>query len=332
MEVADRAGVSMKTVSRVMNNELHVRPAMRDRVLAAMAELQYHPNLAARQLAGNRSFTLAIITYEGHTSYLSRIALAVATECRRFGYHLISETFNPDERSEDVIRRILTNSRPEGIIVPAPHCNEPDIVASIERSGTPLVRLAGTGDGYGIKIEVHEHDVSVELVRHLIALGHRRIALIASPFTHGAANERTIGYHTAMAEAGIAVDPELVVDGDFSFASGATIGRALLEHAAPPTAIFAANDGMALGVLAAARQMGLSVPRDVAIAGFDDSPAGRMVFPPITTVRQPLQDMARAAVLALIGKDDETVELSHTLLVRGSTSGDESLILDEIDL
>jgi LacI family transcriptional regulator len=331
MDVAARAGVSFKTVSRVVNNEAHVRPALREKVLKAVEELGYRPNLAARQLAGNRSFLISLVMIDIPNSYSSQIVMAAAAECRRFGYHLVSETVPEDETGEDVVRRVLANSRPDGIILPPPMCNEEHIVAAIKSSGTPLVRMAGTGDTYGHAVSVHERDVSERLVRHLIELGHRRIALIAPPDNHGAAHERVLGYRDALESAGIVHDPDLVRTGDFSFASGATIAETMLSSAHRPTAIFASNDGMALGVLAQASKMGLQVPGDIAIAGFDDSPSSRMVFPPLTTVRQPIQAMARAAVLTLLGEEIPSEPFEHELILRGSTTGDRELVLTALD-
>ena len=331
MDVAARAGVSFKTVSRVVNNEAHVRPALREKVLKAVEELGYRPNLAARQLAGNRSFLISLIMTDAMTSYSWQIVSAAAAECRRFGYHLVSEIVRADENGEDVIRRVLAHNRPDGIIVPAPMCNDERIVSAIESSGTPLVRLAGTGTGYGHAIVVHEREVSARLVDHLIALGHRRIGLIAPPDERGAAYERVLGYRDALDSAGIAYDPAIVAVGDFSFAAGAAIAERMLAADHRPTAIFASNDGMALGVLAQANRMGLRVPSDVAVAGFDDSPGSRMVFPPLTTVRQPIPAMARAAVLTLLGHDEASEPLEYELIVRGSTTGSRDLVTTGVD-
>lgn len=331
MDVAARAGVSFKTVSRVVNNEPHVRPAVREKVLKAVDELGYRPNLAARQLAGNRSFLISLIVPGMINSYSSQVVMAAAAECRRFGYHLVSEIVPGDETGEDVVRRVLANNRPDGIIVSAPMCNDKRIIAAIESSGTPLVRMAGTGKAYGHAVTVHERDVSARLVRHLIELGHRRIGLIAPPHNHRDAHERVLGYRDALEGAGIVYDPDLVRKGDFSFASGAMIAEAMLSAADRPTAIFASNDGMALGVLAQAGKMGLEVPRDIAVAGFDDSPASRMVFPPLTTVRQPIPAMARMAVLTLLGEKIPNEPFEHQLILRGSTTGDRELVLTAYD-
>ncbi len=330
-DVATHAGVSMKTVSRVLNNEAHVRPALRERVMEAVAALDYKPNLAARQLAANRSFLISLIINAVNVSYSSQIVVAAAEECRRHGYHLVSEAFGPGETGREVVERVTARLRPDGIILAPPLCNDGDMVAAVERSGTPLARLAGTGDLYGTAIAVHEAPIAQAMVRHLIDLGHRRIAMIAPPVDHGAAQERVTGYRAALAEAELAEEPAIVARGDFTFRSGVEVTERLLAIEPRPTAIFAANDGMALGAIAAAQRMGLRVPADVAIAGFDDSPASRMVFPQLTTVRQPIAQMARAAVAAILGHEAPAEPLEHVLIVRGSTTGDPHIETAGID-
>jgi LacI family transcriptional regulator len=321
----------MKTVSRVLNNEAHVRPALREQVMRAVAELGYRPNLAARQLAANRSFLIAFIMRDITVSYYSQIVVAAATECRRHGYHLVSETFDESETGKVVVERVVAHLRPDGIILAPPLCNDYEVLAAVERTGVPLARIAGATNGYGAAVTVHEGGASRDLVRHLIALGHRRIALIAPPEGHGAAQERRTGYREALDEAGIAFDPAIVLNGDFSFASGARTMEQLMRLPDRPTAVFAGNDGMALGALAIAHRDGLAVPGDVAIAGFDDSPASRMVFPPLTTVRQPFAGMARAAVAAILNHDSATVPLAHELVLRGSTTGSLEMDLSALD-
>ena len=330
-DVAALAGVSMKTVSRVLNNEPHVRQALKDKVIAAVAQLDYRPNLAARQLAASHSFLISLIMHEGNASYSSQVVVAAATECRRHGYHLVPETYDKSEPAEDVVARVLKQLRPDGVILSPPLCNDATIVAALERSRTPLARMAGTGDLYGTAITVHEHDAARDMVEHLLALDHRRIALIAPPWEHGAAQERVKGYRSALDAAGIAFDPALVVQGDFGFASGAAAMDILMSLTDRPTAVFAANDGMALGAMAIVRRMGLTVPGDIAIAGFDDSPASRMVFPPLSTVRQPIAAMARAAVATILGRQEPAVPFTHELILRGSTTGSDELDLSRLD-
>ncbi len=330
MDVAARAGVSMKTVSRVLNNEAHVRPVLRERVVAAMAALDYRPNLAARQLAANRSFLISLVMQSRSLSYLSEVIVAAAAECRQHGYHLISETFEEAEGAETVVGRVLGRLRPDGIILTPPPANDPNMLAAIERTGTPLVRLAGIGEGYGTVVAARERGIAAEVVRHLLGAGRRRIGLIAPPEQHLAAQERVLGYRDALAEAGIPADPALIVAGRFDFGSGVAAAEQLLSLREAPDAIFATNDSMALGVLAAASRRGVAVPSRLAVAGFDDSPSGRMVYPALTTVRQPIAAMACNAVCLLVGKADCVVPTAYELIVRGSSS--EAALSRGIDL
>lgn len=321
----------MKTVSRVVNNEPHVRPALRERVLRAIGELDYKPNLAARQLAASRSFLISLIMHGTTISYYSEILVAAATECRRLGYHLVPETFDESESGLQVVERVLSQLRPDGMILAPPMCDDPAIVAAVERAGAPLARLAGTGDLYGAIVPVHEREPARLVVEHLIGLGHRRIGLIAPPLFHHAAQARVEGYREALTAAKLPIRPTLIERGDFSFASGVHATERLLGARQRPTAIFAANDGMALGAMAVARRMGFAIPGDLAIAGFDDSSGGRMTFPPLTTVRQPYATLARSAVAAILGGTANLAPLAYDLLCRGSTTGEETMVLDVLD-
>lgn len=330
-DVAAAAGVSMKTVSRVLNGEAHVRPALHERVMAAIETLSYKPHFAARQLAGTKSFVLALIMLEHNASYYADIVIAAARECRRHGYHLVSETLAIDEPIAEAVSRVTARLRPDGIILPAPLCDNAELISTICAERIPLVRISSLGGGYGKAIHAPEFNASMALMRHLLDLGHRRIGLIAPPFEHGVAQDRRVAYEAALREAGVPLDPALIETGAFSFASGAIAARKLLASPDRPTAIFASNDGMALGALAVAGERGLAVPEDVAIAGFDDSPGSRMCYPALTTVRQPLEGLARAAVLALLGRDEVAEPLEHRLIVRGSTTGNDRLLLDTLD-
>lgn len=332
-DVAARAGVSIKTVSRVLNRQGNVNAAMRDRVQRAVEALNYTPNLAARQLSSRKSYLICMLVYGfSGSSYFPRLIVSAANECRKHGYHLISETFDSGESKEDVIQRITSNLRPDGIILPPPLCDDDRLIAAIEQQGTSLVRLAGTGTTYGRSIEVHARLASRQLVNHLIELGHRRIALIAAPANHRAAVERIEGYHDALSDAKLPLDPSLIVEGDFSYRSGVDAAAVLFALPDRPTAVFAANDTMALGAMAVAARSSLRVPEDVAIAGFDDTPAGRMVYPPLTTVRQPIAEMAQAAVTAILDASSVIGDFEHTLIVRGSTSGSADFEFAGLDL
>lgn len=321
----------MKTVSRVLNGEAHVRPHLRSRVLAAVEELRYRPNQAARQLVTNKSFFISFIMPSRLLAYMAELVLAASIECRAHGYHLISETLENGEEPEKVIERVTSKLRPDGIILAPPLSNDEKMLAAAARAGIPIVRIGALDQQYGETIAIDETIVASHLVDHLIERGHRRIGIVAPPPRFAAAMRRVDGYRQALDRAGIAFDPLLVVGGEFTFASGARGAADLLALQRRPTAIFAANDNMALGVMAMAARLGFTIPDDLAVAGFDDSQNSRMVFPALTTVRQPVAGMARHAVLRLMGKETAGVDLVHELILRGSTTGSRDLAMTDND-
>ena len=313
-DVAARAGVSIKTVSRVMNKEPNVRPAMRDRVLLAAGELGYSPNLSARSLAGSRSFVIAVFVdaaltidhwrSERGADYLSRIQLGATLECRAAGYHLLIELIDhegPQVRQE--VAALLAALKPDGVILTPPSSDNAVVLELLDKAGTPYVRV-GPERAEGLGPRVHMDDVAAagEMTEHLIGLGHKRIGFIVGEPRYGASQARREGYLAAMKAHGLPVSEGLVRQGDFTFQSGMAEAKALLALPDRPTAIFASNDDMALGCVAAIAEAGLMTPGDVSVAGFDDSPSARFSRPQLTTVRQPVAEMSSVAAKLLIGQ------------------------------
>ncbi|MCY1672938.1 LacI family DNA-binding transcriptional regulator [Novosphingobium sp. SL115] len=327
-DVALRADVSLKTVSRFINGETNIRPALRERIAAAVRELGYQPKLAARQLAGNRSYVIALIALARAGSYNARMMIAIGSAARAVGYHLVTELIDPADIPANGDFHIQLSLRPDSAILIPPFPDNGAILDFLERQGIPTVRVAAVHEGYGTPIRVHDETITADLIRHLIALGHRRIGIVAPPLPEKASETRIAGYHRALDEAGIPVDPLLMVRGTFTFSSGVDAANRLLALPQRPTAIFATSDEMAMGVMARAQQMGYRIPQDLAVAGFDDFPESRLSYPPLTTVRQPIDAIARAAVFAATGRGGPVPELRHELLVRGSTSGDGALCLE----
>ena len=305
-DVAAKAGVSIKTVSRVMNNEPNVRPAMRDRVLAAAGALGYSPNLSARSLAGSRSFVIAVFVdaaltidhwrSERGADYLSRIQLGATLQCREAGYHE-----GPRVRQE--VAALLAALKPDGVILTPPSSDNAVVLELLDKAGTPYVRV-GPERAEGLGPRVHMDDVAAarEMTEHLAKLGHRRIGFIVGEPRYGASQARRDGYLDAMKGLGLPVADGWVRQGDFTFQSGLDQAKALLALPDRPTAIFASNDDMALGCMAAIAEAGLMTPGDVSVAGFDDSPSARFSRPQLTTVRQPVAEMASVAAKLLIGQ------------------------------
>jgi LacI family transcriptional regulator len=321
-DVAGLAGVSIKTVSRVLNGEPHVRPELRQRVMLAVKELAYTPNQAARRLAGNKSFLIAFMYNNPSPAYIAGVQEGAARRCRASGYHLIVEPLEREYGNDPApITNMLKTLAPDGVILIPPLSDDAALIEQLAASRTPMVRVAGCEEGPGTKLTMPDRDAGRIAAEHLVSRGHRRIAMIAPPVSHSAAAGRLLGYLDALASAGIAEDQQLIVRGRFDVESGEEAAAKLLALPEPPTAIFAANDQMALGVMRTARERGLSIPEDLSIVGFDDTPASRSAWPPLTTIRQPLQEIGAAAVdLILSGESEHPLNWRFSLIERGSVS------------
>lgn len=301
-DVAARAGVSIKTVSRVVNREPNVRQLTRERVEAAIAELNYRPRLSARGLAGNRSFMLGLIYGKPGAHYVLDIQEGVLEMCRPHGYELV---IHPGEfRDGDLaneISELILDRRIDGVLLSPPISDHMEAIALLKEAGIPLVRIAPTIDKAAHPfVETNDLDASFELAEVLIGLGHRRIGFITGHPDHRAVGLRFEGYRKALRANGIAFQGELVVVGDNRFHAGEEGARQLLSLASPPTAIFAANDEMAGGVIKTALVHGLRIPEQLSVVGFDDAPIARQVWPSISTIQQPIRDMAKTATSILL--------------------------------
>lgn len=325
-DVAALAGVSIKTVSRVVNREPNVRQATRDRVNKAISELRYRPSMSARSLASHRSHLIVLVyddpsAYEVPSSgYIIRMQEGALRACKTANFELLIHPCN--YRNDDVceeLRSVIEQTRPDGIVLAAPLSNMPIIVDAIAATNTPFVRLSpGHENGDEFSIATDDREVSAEMTRQLASLGHRRIAFVAGHRSHIAVGNRYDGYRDGLEASGIEFDPGLVVQGDNSIASGERAAEQLLSLDPRPTAIFAANDDMAAGVVRVAHRLGLDVPGDVSVAGFDDSSLAQQIYPSLTTVRQPLGAMAERAALALIGERGKPVLTPGTDVIASS--------------
>jgi LacI family transcriptional regulator len=330
IDVAKQAGVSIKTVSRVLNKEATVHPDTRALVLEVVAQLNYRPQLSARSLAGAKSFLIGLLYYEPSASFVAGVQRGATARCREADYHLVVESFQSEGADlKSQIDHMLAALRPDGMILTPPICDNPDVLATLRASHTPCVLISPAGEGHGMpRVLMDDVHASEELTNLMISLGHTRIAFIRGAADQSASERRHAGFVRAMRAHGLAIDPALVCQGRFTFESGVEAAHHLLSRSVPPTAVFASNDDMALGVLAAAQRLGIAVPRELSIVGFDDSRAATLVFPALTTVRQPVAEMAVAAVDMLLsgelkagasGEPPVRV-LPHELIVRGSTA------------
>ncbi|MGK6318301.1 LacI family DNA-binding transcriptional regulator [Sphingomonas sp. DT-204] len=327
-DVAARAGVSAKTVSRVINGEPHVRAEVREAVMKIVEELDYRPNAFARGLSSSRSFLLGLFIEEVASGYAADIQRGAVERCRALGYHLVIETVEAGQ--QDWLKElpaILHTLRLQGVILAPPLCDWPELLDMLEAHAVPIVRIAPreTPERTPL-VRMNDRAAARELAERLIALGHRDIAFIKGNPTHSAATERWLGFSDVVAAAGLAVRPEWIVDGDFTFRSGVEAAERILAVECP-TAVFASNDEMALGVLVSAMRHRIEVPEALSVVGFDDTPIARMAWPQLTTIRQPNPEMAAAAVDLLVGPpsgrpsaETASVELPYSLVLRDSLS------------
>ncbi|MGZ3272615.1 MAG: LacI family DNA-binding transcriptional regulator [Caulobacteraceae bacterium] len=321
-DVAALAGVSTKTVSRVLNREPHVRPELRDRVAEAVRSLNYQPNVAARALAGSRAYLLGLCYDNPSPGYVSAVQVGALSACREAGYHLLIEQIDSQAGARQ-LEALLQAVKMDGLILSPPVCDRAALLDLLEARRMPFVRIAPAGQfDRGPYVHMDDRKAAYDMTRLLQDLGHRRIGFVRGPLDHSAAPLRQQGFLDAMGDGGLPVRPEWIVSGNFSFRSGVGAAERLLNLPDRPTAVFASNDDMALGVLAAASRMGLALPDQLSVAGFDDSPIAQVVWPQLTTIRQPVEAMARAAAgllveglaLAPAGR-----LLDFELVVRGST-------------
>lgn len=325
-DVARMAGTSTKTVSRVLNNEPNVRDSMRERVLSAIAALNYRPLTSARSLATNRSFMIGLLYDNLSPSYIMEVQAGVLEACEAQHYSmmvqpLVSAAADFVERVED----ILSRHQPDGLILTPPITDHPQLLEHLRRTGLPFASIAPHHPKDCIGVILREREAAAAMVDHLVSLGHRRIAHILGDPKHGAGVWRLAGFRDGLRRAGLKEDPAYMVQGRFSFESGVAAMRQLLALPQRPTAIFAADDDMAVGAIWAAAEAGVAVPGDVSICGFDDTTIATQVWPPLTTIHQPVREMGRRAteelLLRVLGKGDaRMVEVGYEMRIRASTA------------
>lgn len=334
--VAAEAGVSLQTVSRVINDEPNVRPEMKERVQSAIDRLGYVPSIAAQRMGGSRSYLILAINDRERTiadwrarqgsDWTDQMLLGGMLRCAEAGYRLILELI--DTHSDHVERELLAaiaSLQPDGIILTPPHSDNPQIVRLLAKQQLPFVRIGSEAGGPGIPLSMDDENAAQLATRYLISRGHERIGFIAGSHEYNLSGWRVDGWRSAMRDAGLSV-AGLLEPGDFSFASGERAARRLLRSKQPPTAIIASNDQMALATLDVARSMGLAVPGDLSVISFDNTPIVRVTQPPLTAIDQPIAQMAAKTVDLILAclrgeKSPESITLvPATLVERGSVS------------
>jgi LacI family transcriptional regulator len=299
-DVAKLAGVSPMTVSRVMNGDTNVREKTRNRVDAAVAALNYVPNQAARRLAGSRPIRVGFLYSNPSAGYLSEFLVGLLNQASPNNVQLVVEKCEADEHGVEQARRLIANGV-DGIILPPPLCDTRALIDLIAASGTPAVTVAcGQPDARVSGVSIDDYLAAHAMTCHLISLGHQRIGFVIGHPNQSASARRLAGFQAAIAEKNVQKSPELIVQGMFTYRSGLDAAETLLGLEQRPTAIFASNDDMAAAVVAIAHRLGLDVPGDLTVAGFDDTALATTIWPELTTVRQPITEMAEAAVQFLV--------------------------------
>ena len=313
--VAERAGVSLMTVSRVLNDTARVKPETRERVERAVADLDYRPNLGARRLAGGRSRFIGLLYHNPSGGYLGKVLRGALDACREFGHHLVLEDFghtDPYRDPEEAVRALNLVDL-DGVIVTPPLSSHAPFMAVLETLGVPVVRIAPEDIHVpgSLRVAMDDAQAVEDLLAHVVARGHTRIAFLKGPTGHAASQHRLDGFLRGMRIHGLPVTRDSVREGDFTYRSGLVAGRAMLRESLPPTAILAGNDDMAAGVVGAAHRLGMSVPEDVSVCGFDDTELATTIQPELTTVRQPIAAMAHRAMALLTAHLDGDAEAAE---------------------
>ncbi|ASJ97569.1 LacI family DNA-binding transcriptional regulator [Shewanella marisflavi] len=319
-DVAKHAGVSIKTVSRVTNNEPSVRQTTIDKVNQAIAALNYQPNVAARNLAGTKSYVIAFVYDNPNAYYVIDMQNGILSSCKQRGYELLIHPC--DAKSDNICQELVDmvrHARLSGLVLTPPLSEDPKVLAALDKIGANYVRIiAGEEADYdtGLSIMVNDKHGAISITQHLIDLGHKKIAFLSGDHQHESTKARLAGFTLAMENNQLEVDPSNIINGQYSFESGVQGAKQLLAKAERPTAIVACNDEIAAGALFAARLEGVAIPEELSIVGFEDSPFSRQTWPKLTTVHQPNKLIAQTATELLIeNQGNKQSELTYQVFI-----------------
>lgn len=313
-------------MSRVLNDEPHVKVAVRDKVKAIAQELNYHPNVNAQGLISRRSYLIGLTYERPSPSYVVELQRGALQRLAGERYRLIVLPYPNAVADPEGLVSLLRTAALDGVLLAPPSSDLVPVLDALDRAAISYARIAPHLEpGRGACASMDDVAAAREIARHVIGLGHRHLAVILGDPTHYASEARLTGYRQAFAEAGIDFGEVRIEQGDFTYESGEAAMLRILSGGRRPTAVLAQNDDMAVAALMAARDHGLSVPDDISIAGFDDSDVSRLAWPRVTTVRQPVSEMASMATDGLLrllaGEDPGPPQvLHHELLIRQSTA------------
>ncbi len=323
-DVARLANVSKKTVSRVINDSPLVREETRERVKAVIAAHSYAPDPQARALAFRRSFLVGMVYDNPSPQYVVNMQRGILDTLEETSFQLV---LRPCDRSDpkfhQKIRTFVEQQRPYGVILPPSVSEDERLAKMLRQLGCAYVRIASVElDQPSQMVRTFDTEGAAQAARHIAELGHTKIAHIHGPQSFRSAHERLRGFREGLAERGLKLDRAMTIEGAYTFESGVLCAEKLFRRKEKPTAIFAGNDEMAVGVYQAARLAGLDVPTDVSIVGFDDAPMAARIWPPMTTVRLPIREMGRAAAKLLIQAEQAARPISFypEIVVRQSTA------------
>jgi len=310
-DIAARLGVSSMTVSRVVNGSDEVGPETRERVLAAIKEMNYVPNVAARAARAG-VVRIGVLFSNPRSSNLGEFLMGAFSAGTRLGCQLVVEPTAAHPTGIDAVRSVLA-AGVHAVILPPPLCDSMEALEVVWRAQLPAISFATAEPrSHSSAVFIDDFEGARSMTRHLIDLGHRDIAFVLGNPTHSPSRRREEGFRAAMAEAGLAVPPARLIQGMFTYRSGMEVGTTLLDcdPAHRPSAIFASNDDMAAGIVAVALSLGIKIPAQLSVAGFDDTPMAESIWPPLTTIHQPIAEMAATAV-----------DLAHDIVKRSRSEG-----------
>jgi len=302
-DVADAAAVSVKTVSRVLNDEKYVSKALQDKVRSAMKALDYSPNLQARGLASSRSYMIGLLIDDMSGDYITRIQKGMLMACDEAGSHLVVELLpkrNAPETDEK-IRGLLNRVNFDGVVLTPPVCDDPVVLKALRDFGIPVVRVGGgVPDDKAGRVEVDDYAAAVLITNHLIDCGHISIGFVQGDPDHQSAHARERGFLDAMEASDLSINPRHIFPGAFSYDSGVLAANQIVLLDPMPTAFFVCSDSMAAGVASVLLRLGVQIPEDVSLVGFDDDAICTTMFPQLSTVHQPVVKMAHKATKQVI--------------------------------
>ena len=326
-DVAREAGVARVTVSRVLNGDAGVRDQTRARVREAIAKLGYSVNHQARALASGGARRIILFhagnpDREPNSYYDSGLELGALRACSARGLDLASRTIDPDV--PDLLDRfsaIVASERPSGVILPPPLCDNPDLIARIEEMSVPVAGISSSVAGRLPNVGIDDYAAGRAIARHLLDLGHRRIGFLSGPANHRSAATRLDGMKDELRADGL--DLTWAGEGDFTFKAGIDNANQLITDGTSISALACANDDMAAGAMLTFHRAGYDLPADLSITGFDDTPVSQIVWPPLTTIRQPIQSYGELAVGMVTANGEQSAGtnlIPFELIVRESTA------------